>query len=493
MAGIAAVNLGFVLFNLSYVPWRNFWLQGVIPIPLTEQKIRIPMPKIDCPDRSVKEGEPARIVRQSAITCLYDPIKGIEPYRDTQSYLNTVDQLQQQVQQTGVQSAASQKLLQTLADQSEEMIQTNPFQVANKSGTLEKIKDRMRRHIYSNRRRDTSSRQAFRIFWIERAPANWATEMAWFNQEIRPLIETNYFRTIEESGQPTDNFWLIDAPFVVLFGLEFLARTYYLSRRHRSISWLDAMLWRWYDLLLLQPIWRWLRVIPVAIRLDQARLVSLARLREQTTRGLVASIAEEMAEVVVVQVINRTQDALRQGDLVHWLSRFNTKGEYIDLNQRDEIAEITAHLLQLIVQRVLPKIRPDLAALLRHNIEQILNQSPAYRGLQTLPGISGLSGQVTDRLVNEVIQATYDVLTGVVQDRVGAELGSRVVRNFADSLVTEVRQERSLKELQPLLTDLLEEVKLNYVQRLETQQVDVILEENRRLQQIARSRATKPS
>jgi hypothetical protein len=63
MATIAAINLGLVAFDMAYVPWRNFWLQRSIQI----GDVRIPLPLPN-------------------ITPLYDPIKGIQPNRDTTAF-----------------------------------------------------------------------------------------------------------------------------------------------------------------------------------------------------------------------------------------------------------------------------------------------------------------------------------------------------------------------------------------------------------------------
>ena len=78
-----------------------------------------------------------------------------------------------------------------------------------------------------------------------------------------------------------------------MFGAEFLARTFYLTRRYRdrNLKWPDAMLWRWYDVLLLIPVWQWLRIIPVAIRLDQANLIKLDRIRDQATQGFIRTVS----------------------------------------------------------------------------------------------------------------------------------------------------------------------------------------------------------
>jgi hypothetical protein len=109
MAIIATINLGLVLFNLSYVPWRDFYLRHL-----------------------------------PQITRIYDPIKGIEPHRETENYLNTVYKLQEAVNQTGLNSQEAKTQLEELSRLSTEMIDNNPFAAAGKSGTLEKIKNRMR-------------------------------------------------------------------------------------------------------------------------------------------------------------------------------------------------------------------------------------------------------------------------------------------------------------------------------------------------------------
>ena len=73
MAIAATVNLGLVLFDYSYIPWRDFYLRHQFPAS----------------------------TRMPTITDLYDPIKDIEPYRDTSNYLDTVDTVVSQKQVGG--------------------------------------------------------------------------------------------------------------------------------------------------------------------------------------------------------------------------------------------------------------------------------------------------------------------------------------------------------------------------------------------------------
>ena len=68
----------------------------------------------------------------------------------------------------------------------------------------------------------SSARQAsYTIFWSQAHLSNaiYLQEIDFFNQRIKPLIATNYYRNIGEDGEFIDDFWLIDLPFIVIFGL----------------------------------------------------------------------------------------------------------------------------------------------------------------------------------------------------------------------------------------------------------------------------------
>ena len=470
MAIAATVNLGLVVFNLSYVPWRDFWLTGNIH--LLGLTLKIPLPPV---------------------TNWYDPIKGIEANRYTVNYLSQVSQLEAQVSQTGLQSSQAKALLEELRRQSGDMIQENWFAGANKSGTLEKIKGRMRDRIYpKSYRGKRSATQAFNTFWSQKhlTDYGWKREIDFFDARIKPLIQTNYFRSIGENGQPTDFFWQIDVWFISLFGLEFLSRTFYISRSHTGLSWIDAMLWRWYDIFLLLPFLRLLRVIPVTIRLHQAELLDLDRVQQQTSQGLVASFAEELTQVVVVRVINQIQGSVERGDVTRFLLQSQNRRPQIHVSDVNEMDAIMNLLVQLTVYQVLPKIQPDVEAILQHNIEGILNQLPLYSSLQNLPGLGNLPTQLTEQLATQVTQTAYNALVTAMEDPVGAKLSSQLMQHFSEALGSEVQKKQTLQEIQNLLLDMLEEVKFNYVKHLTEEDVEKALEETRRLRSRAAAKQT---
>ncbi|MFN6514301.1 MAG: hypothetical protein RMY29_007350 [Nostoc sp. CreGUA01] len=443
MAIVATVNLSLVLFDLSYIHWRDLYLQ------------KLPQ-----------------------IVQIYDPIKGIEPHRDTKKYLQTLDLLQEQVSQTGLQSPEVKSRLEEISRLSNEMVDTNSFAGANKSGTLEKIKNRMRDRIDNE-----SAKQSFAIFWSQPylTQQGWIQEINFFNQRIRPLIATNYYRRIGESGEFIDNFWILDSIFVILFAIELLGRTFLIRRQHRGLSWLEALLWRWYDLFLLIPFFRWLRIIPVLVRLDQAKLLSLYPVRRQINQGIVANFAEELTEIVVVRVINQVQGSIKRGELIRWLSQKENVRSYIDINNVNEIEAIAALLVKTIVYQVLPEIQPAIVAILRHNIEAVIHQVPVYRNLQNLPGIGQAQTQLSEQLATQLTTNLYKTLVSAVEDPVGAKLTSQLVQSFSEALAGQIKEKHLLSEIESLLFDFLEEIKLNYVQRLSQEDIEQIIEQTRQL------------
>ncbi|MBW4644870.1 MAG: hypothetical protein KME23_18075 [Goleter apudmare HA4340-LM2] len=439
IAILALLNLCLVIFDLTYTSWRDFYLEAL-----------------------------------PSLTQLYDPIKGIQPHPETQNYLNKVTELEEQVLQTGLQSTPAASLLSELRFLSQQMIGDNPFDVADKSGTLAKIKNEVRL-----RTNEQSARDAFNSFWSQAylTQQGLQSEINFFNSQIRPLIASNYYRDIGRFGNFVNRFWLIDLPFVIIFALDYLARTFYISRRDRSLNWLEAMLRRWYDIFLLLPFWRWLRVIPVTIRLYQADLLNLEPVRSQLNHDFAISFAEEITEMVGIQVIDQMQDGIRQGDLARWLFDPETRKPYVQVNERNEVKVIATRLVNVSVYDVLPQIQPDIEALMHHAIASTLNASPVYQQIQTIPGLNHLPNQLTQKLARDLSQSAYNNLTKALSDPVAAKLTSRLMTNFRDVLEIELQKKHNVQELQSLLIDMLEEIKINYVKSIADSGVEKILEE----------------
>jgi hypothetical protein len=427
MAIIASIGFLVAMFDLTYIPWRGFYFKNI-----------------------------------PQVTQFYDPYKGIEPHRETERYLNAVEQLRKVVKSNDLTSLEAQSWLQELDNLSISLIQNNPFQIAGKTGNLEKIKNEVRDRVGNQ-----SAKGAFATFWSQPylLKAGWEKEIGFYDREIKPLIITNYFRGIDESGDFIDRFWEIDIIFIGIFAGEFLGRIFYIRRHNRKATWQQVIIWRWYDLLLLVPFVRFLRIIPVIVRWHQAKFIDLELVRLEVNRLLVGQMIDDLTDAVVIQVLQKTQSAVKQGEVLKLVNSYLSE-PHVDLNNINEIEEIVELILEIVVYRVIPKIQPDLEAIFRHLFNKALLESPAYRNLQLLPGIGELPVQAIDRVVKEASASIYTALTKVMTDPARGNLSQQLAANLTQALGDEMQRGSTIIKIESLFYDLLEEIKVTYINKL---------------------------
>ncbi len=484
---IATTNLLLVLFDLSYIPWRTFWLQGRVRLPLIERTIQLPLPPANQPS-DTRYTEPGSLITQA-----YDRYKGIEPHRDTVDYLRAVQTLRQQLQARDLQARDLQapspdldSTLTTLQRLSLSLIEDNPFQASGKSGTLERLKRLMREHQGGD-----SSKWALTSFWnpTNLSPDRWQTELAFFDRQIQPLLATNYYRSLGEDSEPIDRFERLDAPFQLFFGLELLIAIALIKRRHPSLSWREALLWRWYDFLLFVPIWRWIRILPVAVRLQRSQLLDVEAIQDQFSRGFVGLFAAQLIEVIALQTINQVQTTIKKGNLTRWIGQtLGNRRTYIDLNNVNEVEEIARQVGTLIVYQILPRLQPELVAIVQDSLEAALRQSPVYQLFERIPGIGTAPAQLNRQILTGVTegitglsQRTYDGITAPNPQAAAAI--DRIAKQLSTALVAALQDQDRLTEIQSLLSDLIDEFKVNYIQSISEANFEAVLEESQQIRQ----------
>jgi hypothetical protein len=445
LAGVVTFNFTWVLFDLSYVRFRDLYFR-YIPV----------------------------------LTTHYDPVKGIEPHRETTRYLELVTQLKTAIAQKGLTAPDTEALLTQVRDRSTAMIVDNPFQAANKSGSLEKIKNSLRKRL-----RQDSSREAFRAFWTTEHLQR-RDSWRFFERQIQPLIATNYYRHIDESGEPVDFFWKIDLCFSVLFALELLSRTWIIRKQHHK-DWIEALLWRWYDLILFLPVWRFLRLIPTLMRLHQVGWINLTKVQNQLNTYIAGNIVGEVTELVLLQTLGLVQTSIRQGALQQLLME---PPELVDINQKDELELILQRLLRVLVEHILPQIRPELALLIEHAIQQSLLQAPLYKDFRQLPGVSELSAELSKQVGHQATQTLLAITQETLTDEIGQQLTQKLVERLIVATRSELRQQGALETIEPLLADWLEEVKITVLQRLESQDQQQTLREAEHLRWLNQTSTT---
>ncbi len=459
----ATLNLLWVVFDLSYVPLRSFWLQrNLYPLPA----VPLAVPLTFLPD----------------VTPWVDPIKGIEPHRETRAYVAAFDALDQAManHRPGQPvSPAQRKLLQRQVRLTSEMIETNPFLSSGGSGTLERIKNRLR-----DRAGNPSARQAAgRLLgpdWL--ATRSWDRERRYWRERILPLVETNYWRSIDENGQPTDHFWHYDLLlFQSVFLLDIAVRTVRLRRRLPGLSWNQALLRRWIDLPLLLPFWRLTRVLPVLERLQTSGLINLEPLRAVISRWVVALLAVELFEVLVLQILDGLQQIIRSG---RWPARLRGLRSHQSVLASDgqELVELLRIWAPLLLAQVAPRLAPELQAVLGRALQQSLEigvmPGPLRRLQPLLRMEQGLSRQLAVGMVDSLLDLSRS--TG---ERLGRrddqqlDLLRRCVDRFWEELAAALESGTTLARSQELLCAVLEELKGSYVSQVNRASIEVLIDE----------------
>jgi DNA-binding SARP family transcriptional activator len=89
-----------------------------------------------------------------------------------------------------------------------------------------------------------------------------------------------------------------------------------------------------------------------------------------------------------------------------------------------------------------------------------------------------------NQIIGQLYERTLEALQSLLkQDPVFDELLENLVENLRQTTHQEMTAKKSLSTIENLLTELMEEVKINYVAQLSQTDIDRIVEENRALRQ----------
>jgi hypothetical protein len=448
VAIIATLNLAWVLVDLSYIPLRNFWLQRNLPW---------------LPD----------------ITPVLDPLKGIEPHRETQAYLDGFKRLDQALQTDSSLGLPSITLLKQQQKLTENLISSQRLLSSSSAAALDQLKNRLRARTGLN-----SAQQSADLLLSQGHinQSGWNRERQFWNQQILPLVEINYWRSIDENGRPTDLSWRVDTPFQLLFLLDIVLRCLRLKSRYPAIRWRDAVLRRWIDLPLLLPFARWMRLVPVTERLSRAGLIQLEPLRAVISRGVVALLAVELFEVITIRVVDTFQQLIRSPQLperVRGLCSHQTS----DANDDRELLELLRLWLPLLLTKVGPALRPQLVALIGHLLQQSLSRSVMPEPLRRVAALQSAEAEFSRQLATGMVDSVLDVSRGAgnrigQRDQVLETLGTDALDRLWEELAVILEQGPVLERSQDLLTSFLEDLKRSGFRQFRDQDdVDALIRE----------------
>jgi hypothetical protein len=428
------------------------------------------------------------------ITPVLDPLKGIEPLRETQAYLDGFKRLDQALQTDSSLSSATISLLKQQQTLTQELISSQRFLSSSNVGALHQLKNRLRARTGLN-----SAQQSADVLLSESHlnQREWNRERQFWNQQILPLVEINYRRSIDENGRPTDLSWRVDAPFQLLFLLDIVLRCLRLKSRYPAIRWREAVLRRWIDLPLLLPFARWMRLVPVTERLSRAGLIQLEPLRAVISRAVVALLAVELFEVITIRVVDTFQQLIRSPQLPERV-RSLCSHQTSNANDDRELLELLRLWLPLLLTKVGPALRPQLVALIGHLLQQSLSRSVMPEPLRRVAALQSAEAEFSRQLATGMVDSVLDLSRGAgtrigQRDQTLETLGTDALDRLWEELAVTLEQGPVLERSQELLTSFLEDLKRSGFRQFRDQDdVDALISELDGLNFSSAERMPKP-
>jgi len=406
MVWIALVNLGLILFDLTYLPMRPTYLHYL-----------------------------------PAVTRIYDRVKGIEPHPLTEELRAEAGETLRLVEldpgAAGLLERTRRLELLTL-----QVLRENPFQRSAQARTLEVLKALIAREVGTTTLTiETRESMAASVdeFWTA-DPALLERRLATFQSTVAPLLKINYFREIDLSGRLVDHFWMIDLPFLCLFIGEFAARWALAIRRQEHRRWYYFPIFNWYDLVGLVPltqfrVFRLFRIASIYMRLRRSELSRVGKDVVSRAVAYVSNIiAEEISDKVALRILNETQDEIRRGTHRRIFER-----TIVARRERIE-AMVEAQVRSLVLSK---DVQRRLRELTRLNLDEAAENTEALRSVP-LPSV--VLRPLVRGVGEVVLEATLQAVAGTLE----SDQGRAAVRGLARSVLDQLLYGSLREELDAL-------------------------------------------
>ncbi len=442
MLTLALIHLSLLLFDMTYFSMRPYYLR-IVP----------------------------------ALAQTYDPVKGVEKHRFTQTYLRASD--------TFFENCPSADQQQRMRELSAEMIEENPFQRANMTGILEQIKERMRQHTAI----ENSSKQAFNYYWNNACAPG---EKAFFERDIAPLIAQNYWRRIGTNGNFINYFWYLELFFISLYLLEFCVSWVLAIRRFGKEQRVLYPIYHWYDLVSCIPFpqFRFLRLLRVGIivyRLIRSDYINLKNSKTYTAMiRYQRIIMEEISDQVALNILNNIQAKTRLG----------TNRDLLEetLNaHRTRIRDVAVSNLQHFELPTLQTRQPEIVAEIADVVMESIEATEEYQNLIRLP----LVRPVVERIVNPqkiagITEQAMDAFLEHWQERLQSEQMQSLLKDLIDDVLDQAVGLSLNQQIQDLIEDInlqiLEELKASSTAKIWKAEQNALL-----IEKVAEQEEQKPS
>ncbi len=410
MVWVVIINLGLILFDLSYLWLRPMYIHWV-----------------------------------PFVTKIWDPVLGIKPHPLTDRLIEEESAAEEILRIDPTSPALTVKLDQ-LRRLTQRMFNENPFFRSGQTKDLDALWVGMARETgrvsthYSNSEIVAAVAEDY---WSG-SPEELSTRFKRFDEFAVPLLELNYFRGYDLDGELIDHFWKIDLPFLILFWFEFLTRWILAFRRGSYARWYFFPIFYWYDLLSLIPVTalrplRLLRVLSIYMRLRQSELSNIGRDFFSRTVAYISNIVtEEVSDRVAVRILDEYREEIVDGTHVR-IARATVEP------RREEIERVLTNQIRSILtdEETLERFRQ----LLELNLDNAVEESESLRSLP-LPHM----------VVKPVVRAVGEVILETTIETIATTLnsteGDEAVQAVASSIIDSVFSGPVLVEIESLAKDI---------------------------------------
>jgi len=396
MVWVALINLGLIVFDLSYLLVRPIYFR-YLPV----------------------------------VTRVYDPVKGIEDHPLTKQLIRTATETRQLLALDPGSPRIDERVTE-LRELTLRVIEENPFERSGQTRNLERMRAQMATalgqpsSIFDS---EQSRQEAIEQLWT-RQPEVLESRLELFATELEPQLAVNYYREIDLSGQLVDYFCLLDLPFLLLFWVEFMVRWGLAIRKHAYAKWFFFPIFYWYDLLGLVPSayfrpFRLLRAAGIYLRLRRSELSVVGDdLISRSIAYFSNIITEEVSDMVSLRILNEYQEEIRDGTHIRIF---------------EQTIGARRHVIHHVMARQLRNLLTDRAAIAElHELLQ-LNLEHAVQRSETLHSIPLPSAVVRPvvRAVGEVLlETTLETVVSTLETDEGRESIDRLVAAVLDHLLT---------------------------------------------------------
>ncbi len=452
IAFLAIINLGWIVFDISYLPLRSIWANQVAFL-FNSPSISLSLKWL--PD----------------ITQYYDHFKGVEAEPSSKEIKYLFQKIDTQITKKGLEDPYLKELLESYQLKINSLLDIGNIQTSQKN--LAKVRT-VRNLIISKSgivNFKDANKKLLSISYLK--SLDWKEEKDFWRKQIIPILNSRYSRDINGNGDYIDRTWLIDLPFQIIFLLDILIKINIIRSRFQGISLQKAFLKRWIDLPLLLPYCRLLRIIPFSERFLQSKIIPIEPIRSSVSQWVVAVLAIEIFEVLTIKAIDSIQSIVKSPVLPQKVKGLCSY-ESINSKESSELSEFIRIWLPLILRRIGPNMRSQLIELFEYALQKNIqiNSLPKVlkKNLPIEKAESAISYQLASSMIDTLLGLSKNAGDQIAKKDLELEiLSTKTIDKFWEELAKALESDSKVKESQLLLVSILEGLKLSSLNEFKNQ------------------------